>query len=330
MDISDPTLAELVDEYARAYFADHASVFEALPGEFPREALVDLSPMGRTLVEMVLTDWFERIEKLVAPIRLIARRLQEGPLPSVELIQAVEELRQLSPGELRDRVDWLIGHAGDPQFEATVSLFWVALQEEDRRAAEAHLTALGGTRLAHQLAKRTGAPQGEAAVAVMQAAYEIVEKAVDRRDRWTRSQRGVFRKALARAAAMGLDDAHPHKAKPERVSREAASRGDIFEPTRPEPSDTRHASQAPVEPDQLGASTLSPDAQLRAADDAEDLIRELDRAGLSARERELALVLALGGAPTLAEAALDLGIAGSTARVLAHRMRRKLGGARSA
>jgi len=101
---SKPSLAELVDEYARAYFADHVNVFDTRPDDFRREDLVGLSEMARTVVEMVLIDWTERIDELFVPMRMIARRLQEGPSLSPELVEAIEGLRQLSPEALRERV----------------------------------------------------------------------------------------------------------------------------------------------------------------------------------------------------------------------------------
>jgi len=319
-----PTLGELVEEYARAYFAEHPNVFEAQPDEFCRTDLEGLSPLARVLFEMVVTDWIERTERSVEPLRMIFRRLREGPPPSVELRVAIEKLCRLSPAELADTVRWLVRTSGDVAFEATLGLYWAAIQEDERRAAEAYLAALGGKRIADDLVARLGVPEGEASAAVMLAVYDVIETAAERRDRWTRSQRGVFRTAVARKAAARLLDAPPHEAAPESVAREAPAADLPAVPLRGDPLSRAKRNRRAARLKRLPSAEATPDARLRAAEDQAALEERLTAAGLTHRERELALALALGGSPSVAEAARELGMAESTARVHVHRIRKKL------
>lgn len=71
-------------------------------------------------------------------------------------------------------------------------------------------------------------------------------------------------------------------------------------------------------------SSERPDAAAERGRAARDLQLRLAAAGLSAREQELALAVAVGSAETLSEAARGLGLVDSTGRNLAARIRKKL------
>ena len=286
------------------------------------------------LVELVLTDWSSRVDALAWPMRLIADRLREGPPPSAELAEAIEELRKLSPTKLRHRIQWLMSLAGDLHFEACVSLFWAGIRDENRRAAEAHLEAVLGPDFVERLAKRSLAPDGEARTAAMQAAYEVVVTAAERGDQ-ARNQRAVFRTSVKREARLRLTDAAPHKAAPDRVAREAASTEVLLPPAAARRGDPEKSTRRPPGAESLTSPTMPSDSILEANEEAraeehgsQKIEEKFTEWGLTPKERALALALALGGPPdrvrTLAEAARDLEIAESTARVHAMNIRRKI------
>jgi DNA-binding CsgD family transcriptional regulator len=287
-------IASAVEQAAQEYFAVHPSVFDTQPEEFPREPLAALSPFSRTVVEWVVTDWVERVRQLRWPWELIRARLQEGPVDG-ELAEALAELRQLSPSAIRERAKQTVDMAGDPVFESAASVVWAAVEDEDRQLAETYLRDLLGPGFVERLARRTGSTRGEAGTAAMQAAYEVIIRAVERGDR-AENQRAVFRTAVDRLATERIMDAPPRGVGLEDQARDLAS---------PEP-------------------LSAPDARLKARAEADDLERQLRARGLTSRECELALALALDGAPSLAEAARDLGMAESTARVHAANIRKKL------
>ena len=287
----------MAGKFTQAIEIAHERFFAENP-ELRGHTPLELDRMPRPLAlffEMLWADWRLRVERKISPLAQIQERVQSGDA-SEELQEVFREYQHLSDETKRERLNWLIDEAGDLSFELQLAGFLAVADDPGIGDVWGMLNGILGTGFVPYLIRETGASEPEARVATMQAAYEVVEKAVERGDK-AENQRGVFRKSVLRRAMVLLVPELGLKEKDKERRKELTA---LYETT-------------------LEAQPL-PDAQ----DDAHAFDQRLLDLGLTVRERELALSLAVGGAPSWAEAGRDIGMSDSTARVHAHNIRKKM------
>ncbi len=287
----------MAGKFTQAIEIAHERFFAKNPGLLGHSPLeLDRIPRSTALFfEMLWADWRLRVERQLSPLALIHERIQSGDA-SEELQEVFREYQQLSDETKRERLNWLIDEAGDLSFELQLAGFLAVADDPGIGDVWGMLKGILGTGFVPYLISKTGVPEPEAKIATMQAAWEVVEKAVERGDKGE-NQRAVFRKSVLRRAMLILVPELGLKESDKERRKELEA---LYETT-------------------LEAQPL-PDAQ----DDAHALVQSLRDHDLTPRQLELALTLALEGAPSWAEAGRDLGMSESTALVHAHSIRKKM------